>query len=370
MSYLVPLLHVNREAFDRDLDDEERQFDALNLFETNYKRRKDATSLVVINFIHQWWDENTVACPDEKHVCREKLANGELHFHRQRLPCACPSCISGDGSNCENGFLGDFLEDHKELIKVYADVHIEKCLREQKEIQCIMVKDLTEGALIAFVADDEWKSRGYKFYLGQLQSKEFVDKGDSFYNNKRDAAKSYPLGKLIPLNSYALNVRWFLKYDSSVSGSDEGNGIDKSEESAWYYLDEVSAPDWISSESVITPITDGFQISRVIKYAVGAPLIGPGGKKSNKKKKPDKESIVSTSAAPAPPSRKSSRASKASAKKVESEGMDLLDDEMAEENQFRLNQSQVVCIKTFLEAIESNPFYFHELRVSSTYKHL
>ena len=45
------------------------------------KKHKDSLCEDVAVLIKSYWDDNTVPCPDEKMVCREKLAEGVVSFH-------------------------------------------------------------------------------------------------------------------------------------------------------------------------------------------------------------------------------------------------------------------------------------------------
>ena len=61
-------------------------------------------------------------------------------------------------------------------------------------------------------------------------------------------------------------MKWYLKYGSAVCTDTDPNF---SEEDVFYYLDELTTPDWISSDSLVLHAKDGFDDDRIVQFYAG-----------------------------------------------------------------------------------------------------
>ena len=61
-------------------------------------------------------------------------------------------------------------------------------------------------------------------------------------------------------------MQWYLKYGSAVCEDTDANF---SEEDVHYYLDELTTPDIICSDSLVLHAKDGFADERVVQFYAG-----------------------------------------------------------------------------------------------------
>ena len=281
---------------------------------------------------------------------------------KQILACACSSCItnymshghSKGGGDCSNQFLGDWRKLEAGKIKLVESKAWRLALISRDHYQLKLLKELSDKCkedpnyfkknkiVLAFEAEEKWKAKGYEFYLGRIEDLQYVpeDGGDCKYStkSKKKEGKNFFSGTgtkrkkwIMPVGKFAIKAQWYLNYEndanpeSSIIDDGEGGGR------GWYYLDENTPADWISSESVL--LETDLDHERKVEFYAGFKNKRVDRKKAEEKReseRPAREGVTGV--------RRSSRVKNAGGAAYY--GYDVEDDDIdtVEETQYKLSK--------------------------------
>ena len=180
--------------------------------------------------------------------------------------------------------------------------------------------------------------KSYDFYVGKVENIVYVGKEEGDCEpgpGGRLEAKYFDTRK-IPLDNWAIKMRWYLKYDSVASAD------------AYYNLDAITTPEWICSGSLLASFSK-FDEEKVFQFIAGtnkevptsAPVATVTGTVS-----------MSTLSVTTNASRRSSRRTN----KVDYTETKKDDTDIVDETLFRFSSEQLTTIEEHIGYVNNDPF--------------